>query len=462
MTTPKDRKFASDLDEVYETWVKVMIMEMDVDHLNEIAIPDITGFGTTIDENIQGIEAVRKLIEKQISESKNAKFHFDRHHLRKRMLAEERAALMVEEGEIKLELAEGTIQFPFRTSTMLEQIDGQWKVVHWHGSTPVMSEDDTWHINDWKTKNQRLEAQVAEKTKDLEASLGELKATQEQLILQEKLASLGQLAAGIAHEIKNPLNFVNNFSEVSVELIDEALEELAAVKTRHASSPRHDLSPRHGLSPRHDSSPDKESLEETIVILNDVKSNLIKVHQHGTRADGIVKSMLMHSRGGNGISEPTDLNELIREYVNLSFHGMRAGKMPINVKIELDLEETLPPVALNPEDFSRVVLNLCKNAFDAMREKGLKHENSDYNAVLKVKTKKQGNHASLIIEDNGPGVPDSVRNKLFDPFFTTKKGTEGTGLGLSITRDIIKSHDGEINLESSENEFTRFTIQLPI
>ncbi|MFN2424435.1 MAG: sensor histidine kinase [Cryomorphaceae bacterium] len=437
MTNLQDKTFASDLDEVYETWVKVMIMEIDVDHLNAIAIPDITGFGTTIDENIQGIEAVRKLIEKQISESENAQFHFDRHQLRKRMLAEGRAALMVEEGEIKLELAEGTVQFPFRMSAMLERTDGRWKVVHWHGSTPVMSEDDTWHINDWKTKNERLEAQVAEKTKDLEESLVELKATQEQLILQEKLAGLGQLAAGIAHEIKNPMNFVNNFSELSLEYIDEIRTALSRLEKGEAT-------------------------EEITDLLGDVEENLKKIHQHGTRADSIVKSMLMHSRGGNGISEPTDLNELIREYVNLSFHGMRAGKIPINVKIELDLEENLPPVSLNPEDFSRVVLNLCKNAFDAMREKGLKQENGDYKAVLKVQTKKQGNHAALTIEDNGPGVPDTVRNKLFEPFFTTKKGTEGTGLGLSITRDIIKSHKGEINLESSDNEFTRFTIELPI
>lgn len=437
MSNPQNTKFDSGLDEVYETWVKVMIMEIEVDHLNEVAIREITGFGTTIDENIHGIKACRELIEKQISESENAVFHFDRQHLRKRLLADGQAALMVEEGEIKLEMAEGTVQFPFRISTVLDQLDGQWKVVHWHGSTPVMSEDDTWHINDWKTKNQRLEAKVAEKTKDLEASIAELKATQEQLILQEKLASLGQLAAGIAHEIKNPMNFVNNFSELSLEYTDEMRTALNRLEKNETTTEISDL-------------------------LGDIEENLKKIHQHGTRADGIVKSMLMHSRGGNGVSEPTDLNELIREYVNLAFHGMRAGKTAINVKIELDLDEKLPPVSLNPEDFSRVILNLCKNAFDAMREKELKQQDKTYNAVLSIKTKANDDQAITVIQDNGPGVSEAVRKKLFEPFFTTKKGTEGTGLGLSITRDIIKNHRGEIHLESSENEFTRFTIELPI
>ncbi|TVR89822.1 MAG: GHKL domain-containing protein, partial [Saprospirales bacterium] len=275
----------------------------------------------------------------------------------------------------------------------------------------------------------------------IEESYTNLKAAQDQLVQQEKLASLGQLTAGIAHEIKNPLNFVNNFSDLSVELIDEALE---VVQTRHAVSQK------------------DEGLDDIKDLLNTVKSNLEKVHQHGNRADSIVKSMLMHSRGGNGKIEPTDLNALIKEYVNLAFHGMRAGKGAINVKIDLELQETIKEVTLNTEDFSRVILNLCKNAFDAMRTKGLMPENKNYQPVLTVRTYKDNkNIVHLEIEDNGPGVPKTIREKLFQPFFTTKKGTEGTGLGLSITHDIITRHRGTIKVISKENAFTRFHILLP-
>ena len=183
----------------------------------------------------------------------------------------------------------------------------------------------------------------------VESAMSELKSTQSQLVQQEKLASLGQLTAGIAHEIKNPLNFVNNFSEVSIEMIEEVMEER---------------------------SKSLESRDETLVdeILEDIKSNLLKVHEHGTRANGIVTSMLQHSRGGSGKMAPTDLNALIKEYVNLSFHGMRANKNPIDVDIQLELEPSLEPVSLIKEDFTRVVINLCNNAFDAMREKFLKTE----------------------------------------------------------------------------------------
>ncbi len=437
MTNPQDMKSESDLDKVYATFMKVMIMEMDLDNLNEVVVPDITGFGTTIDERIQGLADCRKLVEKQITESANAIFHFDRQQLRKRILASGQAALIVEEGEIKLKLPDGMVEFPFRISTTLDKIDGQWKVVHWHGSTPVMSEDDTWHINDWKKKNQELEAKVAQKTAELAASLEELKATQTQLVLQEKLAALGQLAAGIAHEIKNPMNFVNNFSELSLEYVDEIKEAL-------------------------DKLSQNDTTKEVKDLLGDVAENLKKIHQHGTRADSIVKSMLMHSRGGSGILEPTDLNDLLREYVNLAFHGMRAGKNPINVKINYELDEGIGSIPVYPEDFSRVVLNLCKNAFDAMRDKTLLSQNGAYLPLLTVKSDKKNNKVMVSFEDNGPGIPEEMRKKLFEPFFTTKKGTEGTGLGLSITHDIIKNHKGQISIESEPDAYSRFIIELPI
>ena len=269
----------------------------------------------------------------------------------------------------------------------------------------------------------------------LEAAHENLKSTQAQLIQQEKLASLGQLTAGIAHEIKNPLNFVNNFSGLSLEFLEEVEEELAKLEKN-------------------------EVLENAIDLLGDIKINLTKIKHHGGRADGIVKSMLMHSRGGSGAMEPADINEVIKEYVNLSFHGMRANKNPINVDLVLQLDEILPKIPLNTEDFSRVILNLTKNAFDAMRDKITKI-GSDYKAVLKVTTKDLGDKLIIEVEDNGPGVPDEIKDKLLMPFFTTKKGTEGTGLGLSITHDIIKAHNGALDITTKVGEWTKFTITIP-
>lgn len=269
-----------------------------------------------------------------------------------------------------------------------------------------------------------------EQAREIEIAYNNLQAAQDQLVQQEKLASLGQLTAGIAHEIKNPLNFVNNFSDLSVELLEEAREELQKTPA---------------------------DTEEALEILKDVEANLKKIHEHGSRADSIVKSMLQHSRGSSGKLEPTDLNALVKEYVNLSFHGMRAGKNPINVDIQVDLDESLDTIPLIGEDFSRVIINLCNNAFDAMRTK-LSEEG--YKPKLTVKTEVQNGKVLVSIEDNGPGIPDHFKDRILQPFFTTKKGTEGTGLGLSITNDIIKAHRGILEIETKNNEFTRFNIFL--
>lgn len=266
----------------------------------------------------------------------------------------------------------------------------------------------------------------------VEATLKELRATQQQLVQQEKLASLGQLTAGIAHEIKNPLNFVNNFSDLSLELVEEAREEVKEQLTA-----------------------DNHQLTTIFEILDDIEGNLKRIHDHGTRADSIVKSMLQHSRGGDGKMEPTDLNSLIKEYVNLAFHGMRAKKDAINVDIELALDEEVGEIPLISEDFSRVLLNICNNAFDAMREKltADSRELSDkpdqnYEPKLTVRTIKKDHTVTIEIQDNGPGIPEEVRDKILQPFFTTKKGTQGTGLGLSITNDIVNAHGGQIIIES--------------
>jgi signal transduction histidine kinase len=282
--------------------------------------------------------------------------------------------------------------------------------------------------------------QNAESYEKLKSALNDLKAAQEQLVQQEKLASLGQLTAGIAHEIKNPLNFVNNFSDLSIELIEEAREELEKI-----SIPEDNFA---------------------FDIMKDIEENLKKIYEHGSRADGIVKSMLQHSRGGSGKVEPTDMNALIKEYVNLSFHGMRASKNPINVDIDLNLDENAKEIPLIAEDFSRVILNLCNNAFDAMREKLQNAENSSgsgdsYTPVLKVSTKHNDRYLNIKIEDNGPGIPPELKDKILQPFFTTKKGKEGTGLGLSITNDIVKGHGGQMEVETEPDSFTRFFVKIP-
>jgi signal transduction histidine kinase len=286
---------------------------------------------------------------------------------------------------------------------------------------------------------------------EVESAMSELKATQSQLVQQEKLASLGQLTAGIAHEIKNPLNFVNNFSEVSLELLDEIKE------TRNKSQ---------------ETRPKTEEDEIEEEILEDIKGNLKKIHEHGSRANGIVTSMLQHSRGGSGKKEPTNLNSLIKEYVNLSFHGMRAGKNPIDVDIVLDLDPEVKEVSLIKEDFTRVIINLCNNAFDAMREEvkmypvpSTKYQegaglDESYMPKLKVGTRLENGRVQISFEDNGPGIPEEIKDKILQPFFTTKKGTEGTGLGLSITHDIVKAHGGELEIETAINKGTKFIIKL--
>ena len=270
-----------------------------------------------------------------------------------------------------------------------------------------------------------------------EKALNDLKAAQEQLVQQEKLASLGQLTAGIAHEIKNPLNFVNNFSDLSRELIEEVFAELENLE---ASAIK----------------------EEIIAILQDVQVNLTKVHEHGTRADSIVTSMLQHSRASGSKREAKAFNPLVKEFVNLSYHGMRAGKAPINVDIDLQLDPKVGDVTLISEDFSRVILNLCNNAFDAMRDKLKTGQSANYTPKLTVKTYLENGKVIFSLGDNGPGIPAEIKDKILQPFFTTKKGTEGTGLGLSITNDIIKAHGGELKVETKEGEGSEFILKLPL
>jgi signal transduction histidine kinase len=328
-----------------------------------------------------------------------------------------------------------------------------------------------------KERERAREKELAQ-AREIEKAYENPKAAQEQLNQQEKLASLGQLTSGNAHEIKNPLNFVNNFSDVSLELIEEAREEVRQVIGDGGPDSGKDkthLSRGDGIAEGDARGVSREAQNSTFIlqILDDIEANLRKIHEHGSRADGIVKSMLQHSRGGDGKMEPTDLNALVKEYVNLSYHGMRAGKDPIEVEIELELDKSIGEVPLIAEDFSRVILNLCNNAFDAMRELALSpvlsppgrgvpegRGEGEYSPKLTVRTQSKNGTITIEIEDNGPGIPDEIKDKILQPFFTTKKGTQGTGLGLSITHDIVKAHGGTLSIVDNSAGGATFVIVL--
>ena len=308
----------------------------------------------------------------------------------------------------------------------------------------------------------------------LEVALTEIKATQEQMVQQEKLASLGQLTAGIAHEIRNPLNFIKNFSEISSELIGEVREELklqtAELNPKHSvfsedsSFNNQDEKENQGIKVEdRNALPNIPDLDYTFSILNDIETYLEKIKEHGSRADNIVTSMLQHSRSGSGALEPTHLNSLIKEYVNLAYLGMQAAKNPIHIDISLQLDENIVEVPLIAQDFSRVILNMCTNAFDAMREKLLaaNERAASYRPQLTITTKSIDEEVLVEFKDNGQGIPKEIKEKIMQPFFTTKKGKEGTGLGLYITSDIIKAHGGQLKVKSGEGVGTAFRIFLP-
>ncbi|GAB3535894.1 hypothetical protein GCM10027443_25470 [Pontibacter brevis] len=290
-----------------------------------------------------------------------------------------------------------------------------------------------------------LELLVSERTAELtlqkealQETVKELKVTQAQLIQQEKLASLGELTAGIAHEIQNPLNFVNNFSELSIELVEELQE-----------------GPLQKLS-----EPEKEYVGE---LMRDLTQNLQKINHHGKRADSIVKGMLQHTRVSTGQKELTDVNALAEEYLRLSYHGLRAKDKSFYAKLETHFDNSLPKLEVVPQDIGRVLLNLLNNAFYAVKQKKSQTEDVNYQAQVQVSTCRKGNVCELHIRDNGCGIPESIRHKILQPFFTTKPTGQGTGLGLSLSYDIITNgHNGKISVDSVEGEYTGFTIRLPI
>jgi signal transduction histidine kinase/ligand-binding sensor domain-containing protein len=271
-----------------------------------------------------------------------------------------------------------------------------------------------------------------QQAREIEKAYKELKATQSQLIQSEKMASLGELTAGIAHEIQNPLNFVNNFSEVNKELLEELLGEL-----------------KNG------------STDEIRSIATDLIQNEEKISHHGRRAESIVKNMLQHSRGDSGQMEMTDINAMVEEYVNLAFHGMRARDKFFNADYKIELDKRISSIKVVPQDIGRVLLNLINNAFYAVAQSSKLKAQSNYRPEVIVNTKKLDGNVEIRVKDNGDGIPDSIRDKIFQPFFTTKPTGQGTGLGLSLSYDIIKAHNGEVEFESDSNSGTTFKIILP-
>jgi signal transduction histidine kinase len=279
----------------------------------------------------------------------------------------------------------------------------------------------------WRNNRQKQKAKA--KT---EKAYDQLKSTQAQLIQSEKMASLGELTAGIAHEIQNPLNFINNFSEVNNELIDEMKSELATGNGQSA-----------------------------IEIADDIKQNLEKINHHGKRADAIVKGMLQHSRTSSGQKEPTDINKLADEYLRLAYHGLRAKDKSFNATLKTDYDETIGNINIISQDIGRAVLNLITNAFYAVTEKK-KQIGDGYEPTVSVSTKKTNGRVEIKVADNGNGIPQKVLDKIFQPFFTTKPTGQGTGLGLSLSYDIVKAHGGELKVETKEKEGSIFSIQLPV
>ena len=287
-------------------------------------------------------------------------------------------------------------------------------------------------------ENVRLFEAEQQRTQELARSIEDLRTTQDRLIQTEKLASLGQLTAGIAHEIKNPLNFVNNFSGVSVELVDELQQALEAPHL------------------------DTRARVEIADLANTLRGNLDKIVQHGKRADAIVKNMLLHSREGSGEHRPVDVNSLVEESLNLAYHGARAEKQGFTIILERSFDPSAGEIDVFPQEITRVLLNVISSGFHAAMKRKVEAIGDGYEPTLKATTKSLGDRVEITIRDNGTGIPFEVKEKMFNPFFTTKPAGEGTGLGLSISHDIIvKQHAGSIEVDTQLGEFTEFKLILP-
>lgn len=287
---------------------------------------------------------------------------------------------------------------------------------------------------------EKLAKELQEKNEKLKETINNLHKTQDQLVIQEKLASLGQLTAGIAHEIKNPLNFITNFSKISKDLLKDIQEELQKVKTNI-----------------------KEEVHAFLQeIMKDLQSNMEKISHHGGRANDIITGMLQHSKESTGQKELVNLNRYMEIYSNLAFHSKRASNSSFTVSFKKDFDKDLGFIEVVPQDISRIILNIVTNACDAIEEINTTRKNKDQDYCIWLKTKKTGDKAEIKIRDNGTGIPNQLKDKIFNPFFTTKDTGKGTGLGLSLTHDIVLKYGGTLSVESKEKEWTEFTVTVPI
>ena len=324
-------------------------------------------------------------------------------------------------------------------SFIIAFITNQRKKLQYHKDLQAINEQQQEAL---KLQNLKLEDRVKERTRELsrqkeslQHALKDLKDSQLQLVQKEKMASLGEVASGIAHEIQNPLNFVNNFSEINTELVLEVKDLLAKEKLSATGE------------------------EEINSIIENVAENMHKINQHGRRADNIVKNMLQHAKGSGGKKEFSDINFLAEEYLKLSYHGFRAKDNLFSVVIKSSFDPGIKKINIVPQDIGRVLFNIYNNAFYSVRDKIKKHK-TDYEPVVEVITKKLGQKVLIQIRDNGLGISSKYLDKIYQPFFTTKPTGEGTGLGLSLSYDIIKAHQGELKVDSIEGEYAEFTVEL--
>jgi len=421
------------LNETYTIFKQLVFYDYPINRSSHYLQENLMGYGTHVDEKVFGIQDFNDLLILQRDQSVGLDMKVAESPVFKKVLVNGNSALFVEEILISMNVEGNAMSINCRLTTVLEYTDKKWLVVHFHGSlaTGYEGDEDTWSANELKEKNKQLEKEVAKRTEELRVSLEDLKSTQTQLIHSEKMASLGELTAGIAHEIQNPLNFVNNFAEVSNELIDELIEEL-----------------------------EQGDIQEVKAISNDLKQNMEKINHHGNRAGGIVKGMLQHSRSSSGTKELTDINALADEYLRLSYHGLRAKDKSFNADFKVDLDESIPMISVVPQEIGRVMLNLLNNAFYAVNDRE-KNGEGGYKPLVKVSTKRFGSNIEIAVSDNGSGIPDHIKEKIFQPFFTTKPTGQGTGLGLSLSYDIIKVHGGELKVDIKEGEGTIFKIYLP-
>ena len=431
MSMPNKRP-ESDPKQVYELLLGCALFEQPFEDILPYFSSEFMGYGTAGDELLRGRQGFRDMITRQREQAPVSSINIARRPIYEELIANGKGFLFAEEFDIVL--LDGTSGFTMRLSVIMEWKSGGWIINHFHSSVPdhLAPEGESWPMEAMKKRNLELEALVKERTRQLEESLEKLKATQDQLIHSEKMASLGELTAGIAHEIKNPLNFVNNFAEVSTELITELHEEL-----------------------------DKGDLQEVRDISSDLLQNLEKINHHGQRADSIVKNMLLHTRSGAAEKQATDINALVDEYFKLAYHGLRAKDNTFNAEMSTDYDASLKALDVVTQDIGRVLLNLMTNSFQAVHARRLQNEDG-YVPKVSVRTSLRGDHIIISVEDNGTGISEEIRDKIFQPFFTTKPTGQGTGLGLSISFDIIKAHGGHITIESSEEIGTKFNINLPL